>query len=130
MPRFVCMALCLCCCLCFFSPVAFAADLSDSVDDVEWYDGLSNVAAALVFVSGCFSTIWNSIPSAYLAVFTLPIVLGLFFYICSNFRIPSVRPDPHEYHTSETWTTTVSSRNGGAPSTVETHTTTRSRRVD
>lgn len=104
--------------------------LEDSENPIfDFTSSIEGVYEALQFVSSYISVIWKSIPDSFLVVLTLPIMMGAFFFICSHVRIPDTRPEPGEYSTSESWTTTVTSRDGGAEHTVESHTVTSSRRL-
>lgn len=110
------------------------SDIIENLDDpdnpiFDFSSAIDGVNLALLFVSSYVSSIWKSIPDAFMVVLTLPIMMGAFFYLCSHFRIPDTRPEPGEYTTSESWTTTVTSRDGGAEHTVESHTVTNSRRL-
>lgn len=110
------------------------SDIIDSLDDPEssifdFSSAIDGVHVALLFVSTRVSLIWKAIPDAFMVVLTLPIMIGVFFYLCSHVRIPDTCPEPGDYSTSETWTTTVTSKDGGAEHTIESHTITNSRRI-
>lgn len=86
----------------------------------------AGLGAAFLFVGNYVNMIWDGVPEYLVIVFTIPIVLGIYFFILSRFRIPNTRPEPGEYTVSETWTTSDTVRRHEGDHVIsETHTTTR-----
>ena len=86
----------------------------------------AGLGAAFLFVGNYVNMIWDGVPEYLVIVFTIPIVLGIYFFILSRFRVPNTRPEPGEYTVSETWTTSDTVRRHEGDHVIsETHTTTR-----
>lgn len=104
----------------------YFGQLEDSLDDITAAGDLSFLSAPLSFVQHYLDLIVDGIPPGYLAIFTLPILFGIFLYIVGH-PIKAPRPDTSgDQVTRETFTTTtvLSGRHAGDTSSTRTVTTT------
>lgn len=103
----------------------YFGELEAGMGDVISGASISMLVAPLSFIHTYINKIVAGVPSAYLVVFTLPMLLGIFMYIVGH-PVRAPRPDTSgDQVTRETFTTTtvLSGRNAGQSTTTRTVTT-------
>ena len=107
----------------------YIGDLDSNMDIIISGGNFSGIVAPLSFVHRYTNMIVAGIPSNYLVIFTLPILLGIFMYIVGH-PIKAPRPDTSgDIVTRETFTETTILSGPGAGRTRTTRTITRSSEI-